>query len=186
MEVGCATPEGASSPVPPLHEKAPNFFPPLGCSSRSRAVGQTEPVSVSACFQPENGSSQAPIALKLPFHIHMPYFSQVASINGSSQTPVLKICGFQRNLSEAVCAGSDGCGARGSPGAPPGLPRHRRALPAGTALGRGHRRRSLRPPPPLHRALALGIGAPLPSSTGTPKLSRLSCSLISESPCRAL
>lgn len=143
--------------MPPLHEKAPNFFPPLGCPSRSRAAGQPEPVSLSACFQPESRSSQAPIALKLPFHIHMPYFSQVASINGSAQTPVLKICGFQRNPSEALCAGSDGCGARRDP----------RGSPGGAALSPGHSRGS----PGLHRALPRGICAPLPSGPGTPKLS---------------
>lgn len=158
-------PRRRSSPVPPLHEKAPNFFPPLGCSSRSRAVGHPEPVPVSACFQPESRSSQAPIALKLPFHIHMPYFSQVASINGSAQTPVLKIRGFQRNPSEALGAGSDGCGARRDPR---GSPATAAPSPAGAALSRGLSRGS---PPPLHRALPLGISAPLPSGTGTPKLS---------------
>lgn len=127
-------PRKRSSPVPPLHEKAPNFFPPLGCSSRSRAVGQPEPVPVSACFQPESRSSQAPIALKLPFHIHMPYFSQVASINGSAQTPVLKIRGFQRNPSEELGAGSDECGARRDPR---GSPATAAPSPAGAALSRG-------------------------------------------------
>lgn len=56
--------------------------------------------------------------IKTAFPYSYALFSQVASINGSAQTPVLKMCGFQRNPSEALCAGNDECGARRDHGAP--------------------------------------------------------------------
>lgn len=82
--------------------------------------------------------------IKTAFPYSYALFSQVASINGSAQTPVLKMCGFQRNPSEALCAGSDGCGARRDPRGPPAPP----ALPGEprSAGAQAHRA-----PPLLHR-----------------------------------
>lgn len=166
-------------------------------------MGQPQPVPVSAYFQPESRSGGAPITLKLRFHIHMPYFSQAASINGSAQTPVLKISGFQRNPSEALCAASDGWGPRrvprGSPATAAPAPAGSRALP-GAQPPAPSRRLPASPPrcpgpcpagPALRRGgRAGGSPAPLPPclppGPGTQKLSRLSRSLVSGSSRRAL
>lgn len=145
-------------------------------------MGQPEPVPVPAYFQPESRSSGAHITLKHRFHIHMPYFSQAASINGSAQTPVLKISGFQRNPSEALCAASDGCGARrdprGSPATAAPAPTGSRALPGAQPRAPSWRLPAS-PRLPLPRAVPRGTGGgggrqprSLPPVPGTQKLSK--------------
>lgn len=142
-------------------------------------MGQSEPVPVSACFQPKTMSSGALIGLELRFHIHMPYFSQAASINGSAQALVLKISGFQSNPSEALCsAASNGCGARRDPrgsNAAPTLAGSR--APSGRS--RGLRRGGSRLPPRCSGSCPAGpvlwwrgrAAAPLPPGLGAQKLS---------------
>lgn len=191
-------PPKAPLPGAPVSRKSPSTsFLPWAAPAVERAAGQLEPVPVSAYFQSESRSSGAPIALKLRFHIHMPYFSEPASINGSPQTSVLKISGFQSNPSEELCAASDGCGARRDPRGSPFV-----AVPSrpGAALCRGRSRRprrgGSRPPPsgpglcPAGPALwrwgAGGSPSPLPPGPGRQKLSETIVFLVSGSPCRAL
>lgn len=123
----------------------------------SWAVGQLE----RAHSQAERRAGRAPITSKPRFHIHMPYFPRAVSINGSTQTPLLKINGFQRNPDEATRAAGAGLAV------PPPRPRH------------GAPRR---PPPP-------GCGpvpVPHPRSAPPGTRPRPPRSPVSESPCRAL